>query len=366
MDWCRDLGLSLTVDAAGNLFARRAGKDETLPPLVIGSHLDTQPTGGKFDGILGVLAGLEIMRVLHENAIETNRPIEIVSWMNEEGARFAPAMMGAGVYAEVFDLTSVRQIQDAEGISVGEELDRHGFSKGADPRDKMMHAYLELHIEQGPVLEAEDVTIGVVTGAQAIRWYEVTIVGDEAHAGPTPMHLRKDPMKALPDLVNAVLDIGETDADSRGTIGQLEARPGSRNVIPGSLYLSVDLRNPDEEILSDMDAVFQQKLADIRAAFPHLQIQTEQIWHSPVVRFDEALIDRVRRGASAHGFSARDIISGAGHDALYVARKVPTTMIFVPCRDGISHNAREYASPEHCAAGANVLLSAVLETLEQG
>lgn len=357
--WCDEIGLTTTVYAAGNVFARRDGADNLRAPLVIGSHLDTQPTGGKFDGVLGVLAGLEILRVLEENKISTSRPVEIVSWMNEEGARFAPAMMGSGVYANVFDIDEVRAITDSNGISVGEELDRHGLSEGADPADKRIHAYLELHIEQGPILEAEDVTIGVVTGAQAIRWYELTVIGDEAHAGPLPMNMRKDPMKAVSKIIDVVLKIGESDPNSRSTIGQLEARPGSRNVIPGSVYMSVDLRNPDEDKLASMDKEFQKRLESIGAQLPHLTIEAKQIWHSPVVKFDPALVASVRKGAQVHGFCHRDIISGAGHDALYVARRAPTTMIFIPCRDGISHNERE-----HCSAGANVLLTAVLNTLD--
>ncbi len=361
--WCEDLDLKVTVDAAGNMFARYEGTDTSLPPLVIGSHLDTQATGGKFDGVLGVLAALEVIRVLHENGLTPQRPVEVVSWMNEEGARFTPPMMGSGVYAGVFTLDEARGRTDDDGVTVGEELDRLGLSVGPAPMDKEIYKYLELHIEQGPVLEAEDKVIGVVTGAQAMRWYEVTVHGQEAHAGPTPMALRKDPMKAVTQIIDQVLEIGASRPDSCGTVGRLQASPGSVNVIPANVYMSVDLRNPNEETLTQMDQEFRAALEDIRAALPHLDIVCDQIWHSPCVVFDPALINSVRDSAQARGYSHRDIVSGAGHDALYVARRVPTSMIFIPCRDGISHNEAEHSEPEHCAAGADVLLGAILDTL---
>lgn len=363
IQWCEDLGLCISTDAVGNLFARLEGSDRNLDPLVIGSHLDTQPTGGKYDGILGVLAGLEVVRILVENNIRPTRSVEIVSWMNEEGSRFAPAMMGSGVYAKVFDLEETREIQGIEGISVGQELDRHGFSRGSTPDAKDIHAYLELHIEQGPILEAKDTTIGVVTGAQGIRWYDIVIIGEEAHAGPTPMSMRKDPMRAVGRLIDTVLAIGNGDDQARATIGRMEARPGSHNVIPGEIYLSVDFRNPDEDRLTQMDAALRSEINRIRAELPQLHIRYDAIWHSPVVTFDPALITSVRSTAKRQGHSHMDIISGAGHDALYVARRAPTAMIFIPCRDGISHNEREHAEKDHCTAGANVLLGTVLDQL---
>jgi N-carbamoyl-L-amino-acid hydrolase len=363
IQWCEDLGLSVSTDAIGNLFTRLEGSDPNLDPLVIGSHLDTQPTGGKYDGILGVLAGLEVVRTLIESSIRPTRSIEIVSWMNEEGSRFAPAMMGSGVYAKVFDIEETREIQDIKGISVGQELDRHGFSCGSTPAAKDIHAYLELHIEQGPILEAKDTTIGVVTGAQGIRWYDIVIIGEEAHAGPTPMSMRKDPMRAVGRLIDTVLAIGNGDDQARATIGRMEARPGSHNVIPGEIYLSVDFRNPDEDRLTQMDVALRSEINRIRAELPQLHIRYDAIWHSPVVTFDPALITSVRSTAKRQGHSHMDIISGAGHDALYVARRAPTTMIFIPCRDGISHNEREHAEKDHCTAGANVLLGTVLDQL---
>lgn len=361
--WCADLGLIVSHDAVGNMFARMGGADDTLAPLVIGSHLDTQPTGGRFDGVLGVLAGLEVIRVLKDRNIIPPRPIEIANWTNEEGARFAPAMMGSGVYAGVFDLKDVRSITDADGIRLGDELDRLGLSDGTNPQEKEIFAYLELHIEQGPVLEAENTSIGIVTGAQAIRWYDLTVTGEEAHAGPTPMGLRKDAMEAVPDIVSAILEIGQSSPEARATIGQFQAWPGSRNVIPNKLTIAVDLRHPVEAELTAMDGALRAELADISARFPGRDITLESFWHSPAIQFDVDLIDAVRNGAESHDLAHRDIISGAGHDALYVSRRAPTAMIFVPSRDGISHNPREFTSQEHCAAGANVLLNAVLQIL---
>ncbi len=363
-EWCAALGLGLSFDAVGNMFARLDGLDPTLPPLVIGSHLDTQPTGGKYDGVLGVLAGLEVLRVLHEKGIQPSRSIEVAIWMNEEGSRFAPAMMGSGVFSEMLNLDDVRAVADKDGITVGAELDRFQYALCPHPTAKTIHAYLELHIEQGPVLEAEDKPIGVVTGAQGIRWYDVTITGQEAHAGPTPMSLRRDPMEVVPDLVRGVLKIGKIDEDARATIGQLHANPSSRNVIPASIDLTVDLRHPDEQVLEKMHKQLHTLINRVKKKVARVEVEIDQIWHSPVVSFDDALIAAIRAGTEAHGLNHCDIVSGAGHDALMVARKVSTGMIFIPCKDGISHNEIEHAEPAHIAAGANVLLSATLDLLD--
>lgn len=361
--WCADYGFAVTGDAAGNMFARMQGADDSLPPLVIGSHLDTQPTGGKYDGVLGVLAALEVMRTLRDAGIVPPRPLEVVSWMNEEGARFAPAMMGSGIYEGMLDLDAMRAVTDDAGISVGQELDRHGFGGLADPRAKDIHAYLELHIEQGPILEAEDKAIGVVTGAQGIRWYDLAVCGQETHAGPFPMAGRRDPVRALPRIIDGVMRIGCRDTDARATIGRINALPASRNVVPSRIEMTVDLRHPDEAVLDAMHAEFEALVAGVGAAHPGVTAQADLIWHSPVVAFDPGLVRAVRNGAVARGYGHRDIISGAGHDALMVARRAPTTMIFIPCRDGLSHNEAEHADPAHIAAGANVLLSAVCEVL---
>lgn len=363
-EWCAALGIRISFDSVGNMFARLDGSDPTLPPIVIGSHLDTQPTGGKYDGVLGVLAGLEVLRVLHENSVQPTRSVEVAVWMNEEGSRFAPAMMGSGVYSGMLSLDEVRAVVDKDGITVGAELDRFQYSLCPHPTGKEIHAYLELHIEQGPVLEAEDKTIGVVTGAQGIRWYDVSLTGQEAHAGPTPMALRRDPMEVVPDIVRGILKIGKIDENARATIGQIHANPASRNVIPASVDLTVDLRHPDEQVLEKMHKQLHTLIKRVEKKVAGVDVAIEPIWHSPVVAFDETLVTAVRTGADAHGYSHRDIVSGAGHDALMVARKVPTAVIFIPCKDGISHNEIEHAEPEHIAAGANVLLSATLNLLD--
>jgi len=363
--WCEAAGLVISADAGGNLFARLEGADPSLPPLVLGSHLDTQPTGGKFDGILGVLAALEVVQQVQERGITPRRPIEIACWMNEEGARFAPAMMGSGLFARALDLDEVRAVTDAEGITIGAELDRHGFTALPHPADKDIHAYLELHIEQGPVLEAEGADIGVVTGAQGIRWYDVVLQGAETHAGPSPMGMRRDPVTLLPGLIAGVMAIGTGDPLARATIGQIGAQPGSRNVVPGWVELSVDLRHPDEAVLTRMHQALNDLVGGLARPNSGISATLTQVWHSPVVSFDPGLVRAIRQGAIAQGLSHRDIVSGAGHDALMVARRVPTAMIFTPCRDGISHNEAEHIEPHQAAAGANVLLEAVLHLLEQ-
>ena len=363
-EWCVAMNLGISFDAVGNMFARLEGREPSFAPLVLGSHLDTQPTGGKYDGVLGVLAGLEVLRVLHENGVHPKRSVEVAVWMNEEGARFAPAMMGSGVYSGMLDLDEIRAVTDSDCVSVGAELDRFQYSLCPHPIAKDIHAYLELHIEQGPVLEAEDKTIGVVTGAQGIRWYDVKLTGQEAHAGPTPMALRRDPMEIIPDLVRGVLKIGKIDADGRATIGQFHANPSSRNVIPASIDLTIDLRHPDEAVLDKMHKQLQSLIKRVEKKGPNVAVEMAQIWHSPVVTFDEGLVGAIRAGVKSHGYSHRDIVSGAGHDALMVARRVPTAMIFIPCRDGISHNEIEHAEPDHIVAGTNVLLSSTLELLD--
>lgn len=357
--WCESEGMSISYDAVGNMFARFEGTDRDLAPLVIGSHLDTQPTGGRFDGILGVLAGLEVIRTIREAGIRPKRSIEIANWVNEEGARFAPAMMGSGVFAGALDLADIRAVSDREGVTVGTELDTHGFSGMPHPSERKIHAYLELHIEQGPVLEAQGKSIGVVTGAQGIRWYDVAVRGREAHAGPTPMSYRSDPVVSLPGLVEGILAIGNRDAFSRATIGQIATDPRSRNVVPGKVRLSVDLRHPDEDVLSEMDGELHRLIRELTKENQSLGFDLHLTWHSPVVAFDPGLVRIVRDCADELSLDHQDIVSGAGHDALMVSHKVPTAMIFTPCRGGVSHNEAEHIEPEQAEDGTNVLLAAV-------
>ncbi|MDP1691766.1 MAG: Zn-dependent hydrolase [Burkholderiaceae bacterium] len=363
MQWARELGCTVRTDAIGNLFARREGADPTLPAVATGSHIDTQPTGGKFDGNYGVLAGLEVLQTLADAGITTRAPLEVCVWTNEEGSRFVPVMMGSGVYAGAFSLAHALAAKDATGISVQQALADTGQA-GAHPAAvaegaPRFGAYFEAHIEQGPVLEDAGVVIGAVTGALGQRWYDITVSGMEAHAGPTPMALRRDallPAAALVQRVNAIALAEQPHA--RGTVGQLVIHPGSRNTIPGQVRFTVDFRHANEAGLLRMDAALRAAAAQL--AGPGLQIVTEQVVYFPPQPFDPGLVDGVRQGARRAGLSVMDVVSGAGHDAVYVARTAPTAMVFVPCKDGISHNEIEDAQPEHLAAGATVLLHAML------
>ncbi|WP_291733400.1 Zn-dependent hydrolase [Leisingera sp. F5] len=359
--WCGNRGFAAVFDKIGNLFVRRAGRNPAVPPVVIGSHLDTQPNGGRFDGVLGVLAGLEVLETLEDFAIATEAPVEIAVWTNEEGARFQPAMMGSGVHCGVHSLAETLAVTDASGIPVAQELGKYGYDKGIEPGSRAIGSYLELHIEQGPILEQEDKAIGVVTGGQAIRWYTLTLSGEETHAGPMPMATRRDPVRHLAAVTQLVYRIGLADLDARATIGVIETRPGSINVMPGQVRLSVDLRHPDEAALERMHDTLTEEIAGLNKTAEGLDISLEQTWHSPVVAFDAQLTGAVRASATARGYAARDMASGAGHDAFHLAKVVPATMVFVPCRDGISHNEREYTAPEHVQAGANVLLDVALQ-----
>ena len=362
--WAREAGCTVRVDAIGNLFARREGTDATRPAVATGSHIDTQPTGGKFDGNYGVLAGLEVLRTLNDAGIRTAAPLEVCVWTNEEGSRFVPVMMGSGVYAGAFSLASVLEAADRDGIRVGEALRAIGFAGAApaavDQGAPRFAAYFEAHIEQGPVLEDAGIPLGVVTGALGQRWYDVIVTGQEAHAGPTPMQLRRDALQGATGLMQAVHSIALAEQpDGRGTVGYVQVHPNSRNVIPGRVTFTVDFRHADDAGLGRMD----RRLRDACTALGQsggLEVAVEQTVYYPPARFDESLVSAVREGARHVGLAHLDIVSGAGHDAVYVARTAPAAMIFVPCKDGISHNEIEDASPEHLAGGANVLLYAML------
>jgi len=358
---CEKAGCTVTIDDMGNMFARRPGRDNSLPPVAIGSHLDTQPTGGKFDGIIGVLSGLEVLRTLNDARYETNAPIEVINWTNEEGSRFAPAMVSSGVFAGAFDRAYAYSREDREGKRFGDELVRIGY-QGSEPCGQhKLAAHFELHIEQGPILEAEGKTIGIVTGVQGMRWYEVTVTGSESHAGSTPMKLRRDALLASARMVDAINAVGHAHPPGVSTVGLLESRPNSRNVIPGSVFFTIDLRHPDDAEVAAMEREVERELHAI-AGRSRVEIAFQRVWDSPAVHFHPDCIAAVRRAAEATGQPAREIVSGPGHDSAYVARVAPTSMIFVPCEGGLSHNELEKAEPEHVAAGANVLLRAVLET----
>ena len=358
--WAREAGLSVSVDPIGNVFARRAGTDPAAAPVAMGSHLDSQPSGGKFDGAYGVMAGLEVLRTLNDAGVRTRAAVEVVSWTNEEGSRYTPVMMGSGVFAKVFTLEQVRVQTDLEGVSVGDALERIGYAGSAAPH--RLAAYFEAHIEQGPVLEAEGKTIGVVQGALGQRWYDVAVAGQDAHAGPTPMELRQDALLGASRLVQEVNRIARSFPDyARGTVGFMQVKPNSRNVIPGEVRTTIDFRNAKAATL---DAMCEELGRAVRAIETECRVRIElreNTYFQPC-EFDPGMVAGVRAATARLGYGHRDIVSGAGHDAVYVARVAPTAMIFVPCAGGISHNEIESATPADLAAGCNVLLHAALDT----
>ena len=360
VQWCEQAGCTVKVDQMGNMFARRPGRNNHLAPVGTGSHLDSQPTGGRFDGVYGVLAGLEVIRTLNDHGIETERPVEASVWTNEEGSRFAPAMVGSGVYAGVFSLEYGHSRTDPQGKTIGEELKRIGYLGSEPMGNRPVHAFFETHIEQGPILEHEGQTIGVVTDAQGQRWYELVLTGQDSHAGPTPMPVRRDALLGAARVIQLVNEIALRHAPlAVGTVGMLNVYPNSRNVIPGKVFLTVDFRCPDNAELLQMDAELKAGVAKI-AAQGRLEHDLKQIFQYDCVHFDESCVQMVREGAQRLGYSTRDIVSGAGHDACYMSQVTPTAMIFVPCVGGISHNEIEDAKPEWIEAGGNVLLQAML------
>ncbi len=370
--WLRAAGCTLRTDAIGNIFAIRPGRrgdgygadgapstDPADWPVAVGSHIDTQPSGGKFDGNYGVLAGLEVLRALDAAGLRTERPIAVAIWTNEEGTRFTPVMMGSGVYCGAFGLEHCLAQRDRDGVEVRDALVRIGYA-GSDAAPRF-HAYFEPHIEQGPILERENVTIGAVEGALGQRWFDVVVTGQDAHAGPTPIELRRDAMLSAAKLVLEVRRIAAEAPDyARGTVGQVFVHPNSRNVIPGRVEFSVDFRNARDSTLAAMVDALHAAIARV-ADEDRVEVEIREVVHFPPCAFDLALVAGIERHARALGHSVRRIASGAGHDAVYVARTCPAAMIFVPCDDGISHNELENAQPEHLAAGCEVLLAAVLE-----
>jgi beta-ureidopropionase / N-carbamoyl-L-amino-acid hydrolase len=357
--WCREAGMTVSVDAVGNLFARRDGTDAQAAPVLIGSHLDTQPEGGRFDGVYGVLAALELVRTLNDAGIATGKPLEIVSWTNEEGARFAPAMLGSAVFTGALPLDDALSRQDADGVTLGAALDACGY-RGTRATGGPVDAYFEAHIEQGPVLEANGTTIGVVTGGQAIRWLDVTVTGVAAHAGTTPMPYRKDACFASAQMALELERIVAGYAP-RGlaTIGLVGIRNASRNTIAGDVTFTVDLRHHDDAQVDAMERELRDACARVAAA-RGVQVAIDTCWRSPATPFDRDCVEGVAQAAAAFGYSNERIVSGAGHDAILLARCVPTAMVFIPCVDGLSHNEAEDALPADVTRGTNVLLHAVL------
>ncbi|MFC6672215.1 M20 family metallo-hydrolase [Marinobacterium aestuariivivens] len=356
MKWCRDAGCEIGIDRLGNIYARRPGSDPDALPIATGSHLDTQPTGGKFDGIYGCLAGLEVIRTLNDEGIRTRRPIEVVIWTNEEGSRFAPAMVASGVYSGKFSLDYALDQADADGIRLGDALAAIGYDGDIEVGARRFDKFFELHIEQGPVLERENEEIGVVTGVLGMRWYDVRVKGVSAHAGPTPMNYRKDALGASARMIGELIELASAraDQDGRCTIGELKIPKASRNVIPGDLSFTLDLRNATLEGLEEMEQQ-AQSLIDRIAGECGVEVGVERIWDSPPTAFDGGCIEAVEKVVAKSGYRYRRMTSGAGHDAVNISTVAPTSMIFVPSVGGISHNETEYSTPEQIASGAQIL-----------
>ena len=360
--WCEEAGCRVRVDQFGNIFARRAGKDDSLPAVIAGSHLDTQTSGGRFDGVFGVMAALEAVRTLNDNDIETNAPVEIAVWTNEEGELFKP-MIGSAVWLGMIDLEEALEMRESDGLTIRAGLERMGYLGELPLNSYPVKAYFEAHIEQGPILFDNNEVIGVVSSAQKQFWYDLTVIGQEAHAGPTPMLSRKDAMVAASRMVLEFDRIGREYADARATCGHFDVYPNSRNTIPGKVQFTGDLRNPDPATLDEMDADMRQTAERI-AKENHVEIEVSVHTMIDYVPFNPTLVDWVREEAVRTGLPWREMVTGAGHDAVNIAQYYPTTMIFVPCKDGISHNPHEDAQPEHLAAGATVLVNALRRTAD--
>ncbi len=362
--WCDAAGLTMGVDQMGTMFMRREGTDPAALPVYVGSHLDTQPTGGRYDGVLGVLSGLELVRTLNDLGIQTKHPIVVTNWTNEEGARFAPAMMASGVFAGQFTQDYAYGRKDPEGKSFGDELKRIGWVGDEQVGDRKMHAYFEYHIEQGPILEAEGKQIGVVTHGQGLWWLEFTLTGKEAHTGSTPMSMRVNAGLAMARILEMVQAVAMAEQPGAvGGVGQMKFSPNSRNVLPGTVVFTVDIRSPEQAKLDRMRAKIEAEAPKICAALG-VGCAVEAVGHFDPVAFDPTLVARVRKAAEDLGYSHMNIISGAGHDACWMNKVAPSTMIMCPCVDGLSHNEAENISKEWATAGADVLLRAVLETAE--
>ncbi len=362
--WCQEAGCVMRADPIGNLIARRSGRDDTLPAVMMGSHLDSQPTGGKFDGAYGVMAGLEVLRSLHDAGVVTEHPIEVVAWMNEEGARFAPSMMGSLVYTGAMSLDDALAIKDVDGLSVGHELTRIGAQGSPDPYGKPA-AYFEAHIEQGPILEAKGKTIGVVSGGQGQCWFQLTLKGRASHAGTTPMDLRSDALVGAAAIIGELNRIGRAHQPGCATAGRVLVSPNSPNVIPGSVYMTAEIRHPEDSVRAAMEQAFREAV-DEAVRRNGLQPQLAKVLEQPAAAFDASCIAAIREAAERNGYPCMDIISGAAHDAVAMSRIVPTGMVFVPCAGGISHNEIESAEPADLAAGCQVLAEAVLSHAYSG
>jgi N-carbamoyl-L-amino-acid hydrolase len=362
--WCEKAELEMGVDQMGTMFARREGTDPDALPVYVGSHLDTQPTGGKFDGVLGVLGGLEVIRTLNDLDIKTKHPIVVTNWTNEEGTRYAPAMLASGVFAGVHTQDYAYARQDKEGKRFGDELKRIGWLGDEQVGQRKMKAFFELHIEQGPILEDEGIDIGVVTHGQGLKWLQVTLTGREAHTGSTPMPKRRNAGLGMARVTELVHEVAmDYQPDAVGAIGHMEVYPNSRNIIAGRTVFTIDIRSPEKKVLDAMDGRIREGIATICEALD-IKYEIEQVGHFDPVTFDKNCVKAVRDAAERLGYTHRNIVSGAGHDACWINRVAPTAMVFCPCVDGLSHNEAEEIFPEWAAAGCDVLFHAVVETAE--
>ena len=358
--WSEDAGMTMKVDELGSMFFKREGTDKNALPVVIGSHLDTQPTGGKYDGVLGVLAGLEIVRTLNDLNIQTKHPILVVNWTNEEGSRFPPAMMASAGYAGIYEVNTLLSAKDAEGNIFGDELDKIGWKGSETVGSQKFHCYYELHIEQGPILETEEVDIGIVTHGQGLKWLEVKLSGVEQHTGTTPMNVRKDTSLALSEIILAVNHIAnKNQPNALGSVGHIEVSPNSRNVIAGNSLFTVDIRSPDINKLVKMENELKQMTTDICKKYK-IEFEMDQIGGFDPVSFDKECLNNIRNSANKFGYSHKDIVSGAGHDACWINTVAPSAMIMCPCVDGLSHNEAEEIKPEWASSSTNVMLHAAI------
>ena len=361
VSWCRAAGCEISIDSMGNIFARRQGANDSLPPVIAGSHLDTQPTGGKFDGVYGVLSGLEVIRTLNDANVETEHPIEVVCWTNEEGARFSPAMLGSGVWAGEFSLDYGHNRMNKAGQTVKDELQRIGYLGPESCRPKPLRAAFEVHIEQGPILENAGLQIGIVRGVQAIGWYDLVIEGLPCHAGTTPMEVRRDPVMALYGILDKLYQVADDFKPwARMTFGDIRVEPGSRNTVPERLTVTVDMRHPERAQVKHMEGIMREIVRNECGKY-RLTGEVREELDSPAISFDDDCINAVRHAAESLGYSNMQMVSGAGHDSVYVSRVAPTSMIFIPCEGGLSHNEAENARKEDLEAGCNVLLHAMLQ-----
>ena len=361
--WCKDLGMEVRFDEMGNQFARKVGSDPDLPPVLVGSHLDTQPTGGKYDGAVGVLGGLEVVETIIDRKIQHRHSVEIVNWTNEEGTRFSPAIMGSGVFAGAFETDFAYQCVDSNNHTLGKELERIGF-KGTKQSRTDFKAFLEIHIEQGPILEDAGIPVGLVSGVNGIRWYKGVITGEETHAGPSPMNMRHDPIMILHSILAEIYQIGEKiGPDARITIGSIITKPGSINTVPGQVEFTIDIRHPKKDALHEMDRQLNQIFQKPRNP-AEVKAELIETWHSEPVQFHKKCIRAIRDAADKLEIPILEMVSGAGHDAIYLSRITPTGMIFIPCKDGVSHNESEYAKAEDIEAGVSVLYEAILSLIE--